>query len=158
MTCRHCLTLLLACTVATGTGVAAGPEECLKQRDNVAVAGCANKYSRAVTPTAVPSPRAATQIAHQPIQQAEQWLLFPVPTAASRTPAPAPPPVTPEVVFERDRSELIRRAGIGAIALAAMGLLFGIWRWRASLIKTCTFCGSHVAPDASICKRCFRST
>jgi ribosomal protein L40E len=84
--------------------------------------------------------------------------LFPVPTAASRTLAPVPPPAAPEVVFERDRSELIRRAGIGAIALAAMGLLFGIWRWRASLVKTCTFCGSNVAPDASVCKRCFRST
>ncbi len=158
MTSRHCLPLLLACTVVAGAGVAARPEECLKQRDNASVAGCANKYSRAATPTAAPSPRPATQIAHQPIQQAEQWLLFPVPTAASRTPAPTPPPVTPEVVFERDRSELIRRAGIGAIALAAMGLLFGIWRWRASLIKTCTFCGSPVAPDASVCKRCFRST
>ncbi len=158
MTSRHCLTLLLACTFAAGTGVAAGPEECLKQRDNVAVAGCANKYSHAATPVGAVSPRPAAQIAHQPIQQAEQWLLFPVPTAASRTAVPASPPVTPEVVFERDRSDLVRRAGIGAIALAAMGLLFGIWRWRASLIKTCTFCGSRVAPDASVCKRCFRST
>jgi len=158
MTSRRCLPLLLACAVAAGTCVAAGPEECLKQRDNVSVAGCANKYSRTATPVGAASPRAAAQIAHLPIQQAEQWLLFPVPTAASRTPALAPPVATREVVFERDRSELVLRAGIGAIALAAMGLLFGIWRWRASLIKTCTFCGSRVAPDASVCKRCFRST
>ena len=158
MTSRRCVTLLLACTVAAGTGIAAGPEECLTVRDNSSVAGCASKYSHVATPKGAKSPLPAVQVVHQPTPQAEQWLAIPVPTAASRKAAPAPEPAVPEVSFERDRSELIRRAGIGAVALAAMGLVFGIWRWRASMIKTCTFCGSHVAPDASVCKRCFRST
>lgn len=158
MTRRHCLFLLVACAAAAGAGVAvAGPEECLSLRDNVAVAGCASRYSHATptTATAAPSPRPAALTAHQPIQAAEQWLLFPVPTAASRKPVPASEP--PEVILARDRSELIRRAGIGAVALAAIGLIFGIWRWRASMAKSCSFCGARVAPDAAVCKRCFRS-
>jgi ribosomal protein L40E len=61
------------------------------------------------------------------------------------------------VVADRDRTELIRRSEMGAVGLAGMGLLFGIWRWRASKIKTCSSCGTRIATGAAVCKRCFRA-
>jgi len=156
MTSHTCLRWLLACSVAASIETAyAGPEECLTLKDNISVAGCANKYAPGTAAPAAPAARRQTQAAHQPIQSAEQWLLFPVPTASTHVAAPSREP--PDVVAARDRSELIRRAEVGAIGLAAMGLVFGVWRWRASMIKTCSFCGTRIAPGAAVCKRCFRS-
>ena len=156
MTSRVGLRLLLACSVAASAGIAhAGPEECLTLRDNVAVAGCANKYAPGTPGPVASVPRTASRTPHQPIQAAEQWLLFPIPTQVSHTVEPIREPQ--QFAFSRDRTELIQRAEIGAIALAGLGLLFGIWRWRASMIKTCSFCGTRVVPGAAVCKRCFRS-
>jgi hypothetical protein len=156
MTIRVCLCWLLACTVATSAGIAyAGPEECLTLRDNVAVAGCANKYAPGTPGPAPSAPRPASRIVRQPIQAAEQWLLFPVPSPVSHTVEPSREPQ--QSLFSRDRTELIARAKVGAIALAGLGLVFGLWRWRASLVKTCSFCGTRVAPGAVVCRRCFRS-
>ena len=156
MTSRVSLRLLLACSVAANAGIAyAGPEECLTLRDNVAVAGCANKYAPGTPGTTAPAPRTALKTPHQPIRAAEQWLLFPVPSPVSHTVEPVREPQ--QFVFSRDRTELIERAKIGAIALAGLGLVFGLWRWRAAMVKSCSFCGARVAPGAAVCKRCFRS-
>ena len=153
---RQSMRLLLACSVAASTGTAyAGPEDCLTLRDNVAVAGCADKYAPGTPATLSPSVRQATRVTHQPIQTAEQWLLFPVPTSTPKVVAPRRE--SSEVVAERDRSELIRRSEIGAVGLAAMGLVFGVWRWRSSMVKSCSYCGTRVTPGSSVCKRCFRS-
>jgi len=155
---RRSVRWLLACSVAASfSNASAAPEECLTLRDNYAVAGCANKYAPATSGTAQPT-RPSTrpaQTSRPPIQVAEQALLFPVPTAASRMPAPKPE--SPAIVAERDRSELIRRSEMGAGALAGMGLLFGVWRWRASKVRTCSSCGTRINPGAAVCKRCFRS-
>ena len=86
---------------------------------------------------------------------AEQSLLFPVPVSSPRSVAPKPE--SPAVIAERDRSELIRRGEFGAIGLVALGVVFGAWRWRASTVKKCSYCGSAVAPGAAVCKRCFRA-
>jgi hypothetical protein len=86
---------------------------------------------------------------------AEQALLFPIPSRVSR--ASAPTPESPAIVAERDRSELIRRAEMGAVGLAGMGMLFGVWRWRASKAKTCSSCGTRIVTGAAVCKRCFRA-
>jgi hypothetical protein len=126
---------LLACSVATVTGTAgAAPEECLTLRDNFAVAGCADKYApKESTRPGRPGLQPAKS-ASQTLAIAEQSLLFPVPSAALRAaPAPREPP---DVIAERDRSELVQRSEVGAATLAAMGLAFGLWRWRASAIKT----------------------
>jgi len=156
MTSRVSLRLLLACSVAASAGIAcAGPEECLTLRDRVAVAGCANRYAPGTSGLVPPAPRTALRTSHQPIQAAEQWLLFPVPSPVSHTVAPSREPQ--EFIAVRDRSELIHRAEVGAVALAGMGLVFGIWRWRASTVKTCSYCGSRVLPGAAVCKGCFRS-
>ena len=156
MTSRLWLRLLLTCSVAASIDTAyASPEECLTLRNNVAVAGCAHKYAPGTPAAAAPTTRDATRAAHQPIQAAEPWLLFPVPTTVAHTVAPSRAP--PDVVMERDRSELIRRSEMGAIGLAGLGLLFGFWRWRASMVKSCSFCGTRVPPGAAVCKRCFRS-
>jgi len=156
MTSRVGLHLLLATWVAAGAGIAhAGPEECLTLRDNVAVAGCAHKYAPGTPVTAAPAPRAAIRPPHQPIQTAEQWLLFPVPSPVSHTVEPSREPQP--FIFSRDRSELIARAEMGAVVLAGLGLAFGIWRWRASMVKTCSFCGTRILPGTAVCKRCFRS-
>jgi len=156
MMSRRCVGFLLACSVAASIETAyAGPEECLTHRDNMSVAGCANRYAPATAGTIAPTTRRQAQAAHQPILSAEKWLLFPVPTAAAREFAPSREP--PDIVVARDRSELIRRAELGAVGLAAMGLVFGVWRWRASMVKTCAFCGARVVPGAAVCKRCFRS-
>jgi len=156
---RRSVRWLLACSVAASVPTAsAAPEECLTLRDNYAVAGCANKYAPATSGTAQPmrpSTRPAYQPSRQPIQAAEQALLFPIPTAASR--APAPKPESAAIVAERDRSELIRRSEMGAAGLAGVGLLFGVWRWRASKVKTCASCGTRITAGAAVCKRCFRS-
>jgi hypothetical protein len=153
MKSRVSLRLLLACSVAASVGSAyGGPEECLTLRDNVAVAGCANKYALG---TAAPTPRPSTRTAHQPIEAAEKWLLFPVPTPGAHVVAPSREP--PEVIKARDRTELIRRAEMGGAALAGVGMVFGVWQWRASKVKTCSYCGSRVLPGAAVCKRCFRS-
>jgi hypothetical protein len=40
--------------------------------------------------------------------------------------------------------------------MAGLGLVFGLWRWRASMVKTQSFCGSRVLSGAAVCKRCFR--
>jgi hypothetical protein len=153
MKSRVSLRLLLACSVVAGGGIAhAGPEECLTLRDNVAIAGCANRYAPG---TAAPTLRPSTRTAHQPIQAAEQWMLFPVPSPVSHTVAPSRE--SPEIFRARDRSELIRRAGVGGAALAGVSLVFGVWRWRASKVRTCSFCGTRVLPGAAVCKRCFRS-
>ena len=147
---------LLACSVAASLDTAyAGPEECLTLRDNIAVAGCAHKYAPGSPATAAPAARPSARSAHQPIRAAEQWMLFPVPTAGPRTVAQVRE--APEVVAERDRSELVRRSEIGAIGLAAMGMVFGVWRWRSSMIKTCSYCGTRVTPGSAVCKRCFRT-
>jgi hypothetical protein len=157
MTRRHSMRLLLACSVAASFGTAhAGPEDCLTLRDNIAVAGCADRYAPGTSATLAPSVRQPTRTAHQPIQTAEQWLLHPVPTARTSA-AVAPKRETPEVVAERDRSELIRRSELGAVGLAAMGLVFGVWRWRSTMIKSCSYCGTRVTPGSAVCKRCFRS-
>jgi hypothetical protein len=159
MTFRRSVRWLLACSVAASCATAsAAPEECLTLRDNVAVAGCANKYAPAASAAAQPlrpSTRPSVQPTHQPIQVAEQALLFPIPTPKSR--AAAPKPESPAVVAERDRTELIRRSEMGAAGLAGMGLLFGVWRWRASKVKTCSSCGTRITPGAAVCKRCFRA-
>ena len=156
MTSRVSLRLLLACSVAASVGIAyAGPEECLTLRDNVAVAGCANRYAPGTPGPAASAPRAALRTPHPPIQAAEQWLLFPVPSPVSHTVEPVREPQ--QFVLSRDRTELIARAEMGAVALAGLGLVFGLWRWRASMVKTCSFCGSRVLPGAAVCKRCFRS-
>ena len=153
---RRSLRWLLACSVAATLGtVYAGPEECLTLRDNVAVAGCADKYAPGTPTTAAQTARQPTRPAPQPIQVAEQSILFPVPTAASR--AVAPKPESPAVIAERDRSELVRRGELGAAALAGLGLVFGLWRWRASTVKKCSYCGTRVVPGAAVCKRCFRA-
>lgn len=155
MTRCHSMRLLLACSVAASFGTAhAGPEDCLTLRDNIAVAGCADKFAPGTSPAIKPSVRQTTRETHQPIQAAEKWLLFPVPSTTVKI---APKREAPEVIAERDRSELIRRSEIGAVGLAALGLVFGIWRWRSSMIKTCSFCGMRVAPGSAVCKRCFRS-
>ncbi len=157
---RRSVRWLLACSVAASFATAsAAPEECLTLRDNYAVAGCANKYAPATSGTAQPmrpSTRPAYQPSRQPIQVAEQALLFPIPTAASSR-TPAPKPESAAIVAERDRSELIRRSEIGAAGLAGMGLLFGVWRWRASKVKTCASCGTRIQAGAAVCRRCFRS-
>jgi len=146
---------LLACSVAASFATAsAAPNECLSLRDNVAVAGCANKYASATSGATQPT-RPSTQPPPQPIQVAEQALLFPIPTRAS--PVPAPTPESPAIVAERDRSELIHRSEMGAMGLAGMGLLFGAWRWRASKAKTCSSCGTRIVTGAAVCKRCFRA-
>lgn len=151
MKSRVSLRLLLSCSVAAGGGIAhAGAEECLTLRDNVAVAGCASKYA-----PGTPMPRPSTRTAHQPIQEAEQWLVFPVPSPVAHTVAPSREP--PEIIKARDRTELVRRAEMGGAALAGVGLMFGAWRWRASKVKTCSYCGSRVLPGAAVCKRCFRN-
>ena len=149
---------LLAGSVAAGFATAsAAPEECLTLRDNYAVAGCANKYAPATSAAGQPMrPSTRPPQKPQPIQVAEQALLFPVPTAKSRA-AAVPRPESPAIVAERDRTELIRRSEMGAAGLAGMGLLFGIWRWRASKVKTCSSCGTRIPPGAAVCKRCFRS-
>ena len=154
---RHrSLRWLLACSVAACASVASGgPEECLTLRDNAAVANCANKYAPGTFPITAASPRHPGQIDHQPIQAAERWMLFPVPTASAQPIARTRE--APEVVVERDRSELIRRSGIGAAGLAAMGLVVGLWRWRASTVRRCSFCGTRAVPGSSVCKHCFRS-
>ena len=152
----HSTRLLLACSVAASFGTAhALPEDCLTLRDNIAVAGCADKFAPGTSATMAPSVRQSMRLTHQPILAAEQWLLFPVPTGTGKVVASKRE--APEVVAERDRSELIRRSEIGAVGLAAMGLVFGVWRWRSSLIKTCSFCGTRVTPGSAVCKRCFRS-
>jgi hypothetical protein len=94
-------------------------------------------------------------VQQQPIQVAEQSLLFPVPAPKSRTVAPKPE--SPAVIAERDRSELVRRGQLGAAGLAGVGLVFGLWRWRVSTIKKCSNCGTPVVPGAAVCKRCFRA-
>jgi hypothetical protein len=156
MTRRRSTRWLLACAISASCGTAvAGPEECLTLGDNIAVAGCAQKYAPG-TPTVAPTMRPAVKATpNQPIQVAEKWLLFPVPDPGAHVIAPAR--VAPEVMAERDRTELIRRSEIGAVGLAAMGLVFGVWRWRSSMIKTCSYCGTRVTPGAAVCKRCFRS-
>lgn len=157
---RRSLRWLLACSVAATLETAyAGPEECLTLRDNVAVAGCADKYVPGTSATAAQTARRPTrpaqQPAQQPIQVAEQSLLFPVPASAPRSAAPKPE--SPAVIAERDRSELIRRGELGAAGLAGLGLVFGLWRWRASTVKKCSYCGTRVVPGAAVCKRCFRA-
>ena len=158
----HCTRLLLACSVAASFGTAAaGPDDCLTLRDNVAVAGCADRYAprTSTTTTAAPAIRQPTKVVQQPppqaSQEAEQWLLFPVPSSSAK--AAAPKREAPEVAAARDRSELIRRAEIGAVGLAGMGLVFGVWRWRSSTIKTCSYCGTRIATGSAVCKRCFRA-
>lgn len=149
---------LLACSVAASIETAtAGPEDCLTLRDDTAVAGCANKYAPGTSAAPTQPTQHLTRPVRQPIQAVEQSLLFPIPVAASRAVAVAAIRESPDVVAEQDRSELIRRSEVGAISLAAMGLVFGVWRWRASMVKTCSFCGTRVAPGAAVCKRCFRS-
>lgn len=156
MTSRVSLRWLLACSLAASAGIAgAGPEECLTLRDNVSVAGCANKYAPGTGAPAAPAPRTPPQTTRQPIQAAEQWLLFPVPAPGSRAAAPRPEPQ--ENFFARDRTELVQRAAVGAIVLAGVGLMFGAWRLRASKVKRCSFCGTPVVTGAVVCKRCFRS-
>jgi len=152
MTRRSSLHWLLACSVATaGEAARAGPEECLTLPDNVAVAGCAHKYA----PRASPMPAQSPALSARSIKVAEQSLLFPVPDGKARA---APSPNAPrEVVAERDRTELIYRSEIGAVSLAAMGGVFVLWRWRASAVKKCSYCGTRTLPGATVCKRCFRS-
>ena len=149
---------LLACSVAASVGNAtAGPEDCLTLRHNTAVAGCANKYAPGTSGTSPQPTQHLTRPVRQPIQAVEQSLLFPIPVAAPRAVAVAATRESPDVIAEQDRFVLIRRSEVGAISLAAMGLEFGVWRWRASMVKTCSFCGIRVAPGAAVCKRCFRS-
>jgi ribosomal protein L32 len=153
---RVSLRLLLACSVAASIGSAyAGPEECLTLHDNVAVAGCANKYAPGTSAMAVPTQRTSTWTARQPIEATEKWMLFPVPTPGAHMVAPSREP--PEIIKARDRSELIRRAEMGGAAMAGVGMVFGVWRWRVAKVKTCSYCGSRVVPGAAVCKRCFRS-
>jgi hypothetical protein len=155
---RHRTTrLLLACAIAASFEPAhAGPEECLTLRDNTAVAGCAHKYAPGSSANVAPTVRPAVKpTPPQPIQVAEQFQLFPVPTPGPR--AVAQVRESPQVVAERDRSELIRRSEMGAVGLAAMGLVFGVWRWRSTMVKSCSYCGSRLSPGAAVCKRCFRS-
>lgn len=155
----HCTRLLLACSVAASFGTAqAGPDDCLTLRDNVAVAGCADRYAPRTSATNAPAVRQPTKVVQQPpppIQEAEQWLLFPVPSNSPK--AAAPKREAPEVVAAHDRSELIRRAEFGAVGLGAMGLVFGVWRWRSSSIKSCSYCGTRIATGSAVCKRCFRA-
>ena len=147
---------LMACSVAACASVAsAGPEECLTLRDNAAVATCANKYAPGTFPIDASSSRNKGRIEHRPILAAERWLLFPIPSATAQPGTRAR--VIPEVAGEEDRSELIRRSEIGAAGLAAMGLLFGLWRWRAASVRRCSFCGTRAVAGSSVCKRCFRS-
>jgi len=156
MTRPRSLRWLLACSVATSMGIAhAGPEECLTLRDNIAVAGCADRFAPGAAATTSPSTRHPNRPTPQPVQMAERWLLFPVPPAVPHTVAAKRE--TPEVIAERDRSELIRRSEVGAIGLAAMGMAFGVWRWRVAAVKSCSFCGTRISPGAAVCKRCFRS-
>jgi hypothetical protein len=156
MTRHRTMRWFLACSAATSLGTAyAGPEECLTLRDNLAVAQCANKFAPGTSFTSTPPQRQPSPPAHQPIEAAERWLLFPVPAPGQRVAEPKRE--APEVVAERDRSELIRRSEVGAVGLAALGLVFGAWRWRASTIKTCASCGTRVTPGAAVCKRCYRS-
>jgi len=157
---RRSLRWLLAGSVAATFGTAyAGPEECLTLRDNVAVAGCADKFAPGTPATAAQTARRPTRPEPHPephpVQVVEQSLLFPVPTAVSRTVAPKPE--SPAVIAERDRSELVRRGELGAVGLAGLGLVFGLWRWRASTVKKCSYCGTRVAPGVAVCKRCFRA-
>ena len=153
---RRSLRWLLAGSVAATFGTTyAGPEECLTLRDNMAVAGCADKYAPGTSATAGQSARRPARPEPHPIQVAEQSLLFPVPSSSSRSAAPKPE--SPEVIAARDRSELVQRGELGAVGLAGLGLVFGLWRWRASTVKKCSYCGTRVAPGVSVCKRCFRA-
>ncbi len=147
---------LLACSVAACATVAsAGPEECLTLRDNPAVATCANKYAPGTFPLVNTSPRHPPRIEHQPVQTDERWMVYPVPTTSARPVAQIRE--APEVVENRDRSELIYRSELGAMGLAAMGLVFGVWKWQTSTVRRCAFCGTRAAEGSSVCKRCFRS-
>ncbi len=156
MTRRRSLHWLLACSVAAGVGTArAGTEECLTLPDNIAVAGCADKYAPRATAMPAQPARPPAPSARQSIQVAEQSLLFPVPNGKAR--AAPPPREAPEVVAARDRSELIYRSEIGAASLAGMGAVFGLWRWRTSAVRKCSYCRTRILPGATVCKRCFRS-
>ena len=155
----HSMRLLSTCSVAFSVAASfgtahAGPEDCLTLRDNIAVAGCADKFAPGPSPAAAPSARQTTREMHQPIEAAEKWLLFPVPSATVKV---APKREAPEVIAARDRSELIRRSEMGAVGLAGLGLVFGVWRWRSSMIKTCSYCGTRAVSGSAVCKRCFRS-
>jgi hypothetical protein len=56
MTSHLCLRWLLACSIAASVETAfAGPEECLTLRNNIAVAGCANRYAPGTPATAAPT-------------------------------------------------------------------------------------------------------
>ncbi|MEO8344166.1 MAG: hypothetical protein ABI607_00590 [Betaproteobacteria bacterium] len=147
---------LLACSVAACTGVAnAGPEDCLTLRDNASVAGCANRYAQAASPATANPLRQPARIQHRPIQVSEQWMQFPIPSARAR--AIAQLSEAPKVVVAPDRSELIGRIEIGAAGLVVMGLVFGMWRWRASPTRQCSFCGTRAVAGSTMCKHCFRA-
>ncbi len=152
----HSSRWVLALTVAACANVAgAGPEECLTLRDNAAVASCANKFGPGTLPIVAPLPRPRDKAEHQPTAAEERWLLFPVPTRTSQQVVRVS--TVPAVEDRVDRSELISRSEMGAAGLAAIGLVFGLWKWRTPAGRRCSFCDTRAVAGSSVCKRCFRS-
>ena len=153
---RMVLPPALALLLSTGA-VAAGPESCLSLDNNFAVAACANQYLPG-DPTA--------QFRHNP---------DPPPPKNRVRPAPgygdvqiySVPPVQVRAVetsngrasLERDvqRAALLNQAAIALSIAGGLGMIFGLWRWRASLVRTCKFCAAKLTPGSSVCRKCFRA-
>jgi hypothetical protein len=153
---RMLLPPVLALLLCTGPAVA-GPESCLTLDNNFAVAACANQYLP-VDPT--------VQFRHN----AE-----PAPPRNQVRPGPgygdvqfySVPPIQARAVdnsggrasLERDvqRAALLNQAAVALSIAGGLGVIFGLWRWRASLVRPCKFCAAKLTPGSSVCRKCFRA-
>ena len=162
---RKACSILASATLLHISTAAAGPEECLTLRDNAAVAACANRYAPGTFVTGPKPVQTRGLVPGLQFRVDERGQLVPVPVSTpARGSGPltrAPPAETENALtslyMDTDRNALINTAVIGAAATTLLMLFVAAWRWRASLAKTCLYCGAKVNRKTSICRRCFRA-
>ena len=147
--------LLLAIFVLAAPGAGAGPESCLSLDNNFAVAACANQY--------LPGDP-SVPFRHNPVQPPKPvrpapgyngMLSYNVPVAQVR-PVDRSGERSPLQV-DVERAALLNQAAVAMSIAGALGVLFVVWRWRASKVRTCKFCAAKLSPGSNVCRKCFRA-
>jgi hypothetical protein len=146
----------LAAPALTAVAGGAGPEQCLAQADNAAVAQCANRFAPgAVAPRTGRARAPATSPgAAGPVRADDgTYQLIPFRRAEEAGERDERVPID----WAADHSAQMRVIAYGALGTAVLGALGGAGIWLAARRRKCAYCGAGVGAAARVCPQCFRA-